>query len=46
MRSRVSSEARDIDATPPALSVMGPKVSIARMNAALISMPIVATAVP
>ena len=31
---------------PPALSVMGPKVSIARIYAQLISIPIVATAVP
>ena len=35
-----------MDATPPALSVMGPNVSSARMNAALMSIPIVATAVP
>jgi len=31
---------------PPALSVIGPKVSIARMYAAVPSIPIVATAVP
>ena len=31
---------------PPALSVIGPKVSIARMYAQGASMPIVATAVP
>ena len=31
---------------PPALSVIGPNVSIARMYAAVPSMPIVATAVP
>ena len=33
-------------AMPPALSVIGPKVSMARMKAVVISMPIVATAVP
>ena len=31
---------------PPALSVIGPKVSMARMKAVVISIPIVATAVP
>ena len=31
---------------PPALSVIGPKVSIARMYAVVMSMPMVATAVP
>ena len=31
---------------PPALSVIGPNVSIARMYAVVMSMPIVATAVP
>ena len=46
VRSRVSSDARDMEATPPALSVIGPKVSMARMNAALMSIPMVATAVP
>src|SRR3989338_4256907 len=36
----------DIDAMPPALSVIGPKLSIARTYAAVASIPIVATAVP
>ena len=36
----------DISMMPPALSVMGPKVSIARMYAAHESMPMVAMAVP
>jgi hypothetical protein len=43
---RISSGCFDISTMPPALSVIGPKVSIARMYAAVPSMPIVATAVP
>jgi len=43
---RISSGCLDISMMPPALSVMGPKVSIARMYAAVPSMPMVATAVP
>src|SRR5205814_10047468 len=35
-----------ISTMPPALSVIGPKVSMARMYAAVASMPMVATAVP
>ena len=38
--------ARLNSAIPPALSVIGPKVSIARMYAVVMSMPMVATAVP
>ncbi len=43
---RVCSGACDISAMPPALSVIGPNVSIARTYATVVSMPIVATAVP
>jgi hypothetical protein len=44
--SRAPCSALENSAMPPALSVMGPNVSIARMNAVVMSMPIVATAVP
>ena len=43
---RISSGCWDISTMPPALSVIGPKVSMARMKAAVASMPMVATAVP
>src|SRR5213078_4437836 len=46
VRRRMSSGWCDISMMPPALSVMGPKVSMARMYAAVPSIPIVATAVP
>src|SRR5690349_6345654 len=46
VRLRMSSGWWDISMIPPALSVIGPNVSIARMYAAVPSMPMVATAVP
>src|SRR2546429_3670374 len=46
VRRRMSSGWCDISMMPPALSVMGPNVSMARMYAAVPSIPIVATAVP
>ncbi len=46
MISRAPFSARLNSAMPPALSVMGPNVSIARMYAVVMSMPMVATAVP
>jgi hypothetical protein len=44
--SRALASERLNSATPPALSVIGPKVSMARMYAVVISIPMVATAVP
>jgi hypothetical protein len=44
--SRAPASAWLNSAMPPALSVIGPKVSIARMYAVVMSMPMVATAVP
>src|SRR6266571_4015361 len=46
VRLRIASGWWDISMMPPALSVIGPNVSIARMYAAVPSIPIVATAVP
>ncbi len=46
VRFLISSGWLDISTMPPALSVIGPKVSSARMNAQVASMPMVATAVP